>query len=196
MQRNGPPLGLNRQYISRVPTKKLLVLPLLLGPVTPVSARMDPEIHKICASVQDYFGCVQAQTADPASPGLTNTIINREGLVTNEGNKCPEGWAWKGGGYCAEVQCRQCVSWGCLPGNNRVLGGKTWKCHRGMFVYLLTWGDKLVRATYDPNCPNINFKPGFNSTCSQVAFEQAQLNKPKKDKESSSRPTGSGRQAR
>jgi hypothetical protein len=157
--------------------KGLIALPLVLGLVAPASARVDPEIHKICASVQDYLGCVKAQTEDSASPGTTNTIINREGLVTNEGNKCPDGWAWKGGGYCAEVQCRRCVSFGCVSGNDKILGGKTWSCDRGMWVYLLRWGDSLVRATYDPSCPSITFKPGFNSTCSQVAFEQAQLQK-------------------
>ena len=155
--------------------KALIALPLVLGIVAPASARVDPEIHKICASVQDYLGCVQAQTADPASPGTTNTTIHREGLVTNEGNKCPDGWAWKGSGYCAEVQCRRCISWGCLDGNDKILGGKNWKCHRGMYVYLLRWGDSLVRATYDQNCPSTTFKSGFNSTCEQAEFEQAQL---------------------
>lgn len=170
--------------------KALLALPLAFALVAPASARVDPEIHKICASVQDYLGCVQAQTADPASPGTTNTIINREGLVTNEGNKCPDGWAWKGSGYCAEVQCRRCISFGCLNGNDKVLGGKNWKCHRGMYVYLLRWGDSLVRATYDQNCPSstsTTFKPGFNSTCEQVEFEQAQLLPDKEKKLNESR---------
>ena len=167
--------------------KGLVALPLLLGLIAPASARVDPEIHKICASVQDYLGCVKAQTGNSASPGTTNTIINREGLVTNEGNKCPDGWAWKGSGYCAEVQCRRCMSFGCLSGNDKVLGGKNWACDRGIAVYLLRWGDSLVRATYDPNCPSIDFKPGFNSTCEQVDFERAQLYKPVKDDESDER---------
>lgn len=161
--------------------KRLIALPLLLGLMAPASARVDPEVHKICASVQDYLGCVKAQTGNSASPGTTNTIINREGLVTNEGNKCPDGWAWKGGGYCAEVQCVRCVSFGCLSGNDQTLAGKEWKCQRGILVFLLRWGDSLVRATYDPSCPSIQFKPGFNSTCSQVEYEQAQLNKPIED---------------
>ena len=106
--------------------------------------------------------------------GAVNTVINREGLATNEGNICPDGYASKGVGYCGKVSCEQCISFGCLSGNDKILGGKNWKCERGMFVYLLRWGDSLVRASYDPNCPSGPFKPGYNSTCEQRDFEAGQ----------------------
>ena len=37
----------------------LLLLPLLLA--APVSAQVDPEIHKLCSNAKDYAGCVQTQ---------------------------------------------------------------------------------------------------------------------------------------
>ena len=36
-----------------------LLLPLLLA--APVSAQVDPEIHKLCSNAKDYAGCVQTQ---------------------------------------------------------------------------------------------------------------------------------------
>ena len=37
----------------------LLLLPLLLA--APVSAQVDPEIHKLCSNAKDYAGCVQTE---------------------------------------------------------------------------------------------------------------------------------------
>ena len=36
-----------------------LLLPLLLA--APVSAQVDPEIHKLCSNAKDYAGCVQTE---------------------------------------------------------------------------------------------------------------------------------------
>jgi hypothetical protein len=154
--------------------RRLLLAPLLLSLALPAMSSVDPKVHKICMDVKDYVGCVSAHSASPASPGSVNTVINREGLVTNEGNICPDGYASKGVGYCGKVNCEQCISFGCLSGNDKILGGKNWKCDRGMYVYLLRWGDSIIRASYDPNCPAGPFKPGFNSTCEQRDFEMSQ----------------------
>ena len=154
--------------------RNLLLAPLLLSLAMPAMSSVDPKVHKVCMDAKDYVGCVSAHSANPSSPGSVNTVINREGLATNEGNICPDGYASKGVGYCGKVSCEQCISFGCLSGNDKILGGKNWKCDRGMFVYLLRWGDSLVRASYDPNCPAGLFKPGFNSTCEQRDFELGQ----------------------
>ena len=44
--------------------KGLLLLPfLLLGTLPQAKAQVDPEVHKICASVTDYVGCVEANSS-------------------------------------------------------------------------------------------------------------------------------------
>ena len=70
--------------------KLLLLLPLLLGLSSPVQARVDPEVHKLCKDVKDYLGCVKAQS------GIfgVQEIITNPGTATSRGNECPLGYAY------------------------------------------------------------------------------------------------------
>ncbi len=69
----------------------LLLLPMLL--VAPVSAQVDPAIHKLCSDVKDYLGCVQAnenkKKSIPSSGGtnakLTLTEFTRIACEETEG---------------------------------------------------------------------------------------------------------------
>ena len=149
--------------------KRFLILPLLLGVSLSLQAGVDPEVHKLCKDVKDYLGCVKAQSGQ-AQTNSPETVIINEGFAVNGGNKCPTGFASDGAGYCSRVKCERCMSFGCLVGNDPVLADKNWKCHRGMAVYLLRWGDSVVRATNVPECPAGPIEAGYNSTCEQREF--------------------------
>ena len=62
-------------------------------------ASVPTEIHERCLTATDYIGCVQAQQ------GLTNKtsrVINQQGADVAEGNSCPAGYAYAGGGELQE----------------------------------------------------------------------------------------------
>ncbi len=78
--------------------KHLLLLPLLLGLTSPVQARVDPEVHKLCKGAKDYLGCVKAQSGESRS-----NSINPLQTIGAIGNRCPVRHAYAGGGQCGEV---------------------------------------------------------------------------------------------
>ena len=71
------------------------------GCITPVRAGdVDPSIHKLCVEAKDYAGCVRSMKGDTSV-----RVINSQGADVAEGNQCPSGYAYVGGGNCQEVKC-------------------------------------------------------------------------------------------
>ena len=146
----------------------LLVLPALLIS-TPALAEVDPKIHKLCLEAKDYAGCVRAMKGD-TSPSTTTTIIERKGADLADGNQCPAGFAYIGGGNCMGVICYYDgpSSHGHDP---RVAGIPVWKPCKYQFWsgagvgVLRLEGDK--RASINPNCPPGEPQIGYNSTCQE-----------------------------
>ena len=66
------------------------------------AAQVDPKIHKLCIEAKDYAGCVRAMQGDTTP---TTRQINSQGADIAEGNECPSGWSYIGGGNCMEVKC-------------------------------------------------------------------------------------------
>ena len=149
--------------------KRLLPVPLILALGLPLQAEIDPKVREACLAAADFLGCVKAYSGK-AQTNSPSTVITNEGFAVTGGNKCPTGFASDGAGYCSRVRCEQCMSFGCLVGNDPVLANKNWKCHRGLTVYLLRWGDSTVRASQVPECPAGPIEAGFNSTCEQREF--------------------------
>ena len=63
---------------------------------------VNPKIHKLCIEAKDYAGCVRAMNGD-ITP--SSRVINSQGADIAEGNQCPSGWAYVGGGNCQQVKC-------------------------------------------------------------------------------------------
>ena len=82
---------------------KRLLISLIAAVAYPsaVSANVDPEVHKPCLPAVDYLGCVKAMTENSTQ----NRVIMDQGVSLSEGNACPEGYAYKGGGTCQIVEC-------------------------------------------------------------------------------------------
>ena len=140
--------------------KLLLLLPLLLGLSSPVQARVDPEVHKLCKDVKDYLGCVKAQS------GIfgVQEIITNPGTATSRGNECPLGYAYVGNGYCREVTCRRS---GGKYSNNPLIGGKKWRCRPASAMEsrrAMTLGSEL-RIGNNPSCPDGEPKIGWQTSC-------------------------------
>lgn len=64
---------------------------------------VDPKIHKLCVEAKDYAGCVRSMKGETTP---TSRVINSQGADLAEGNKCPAGFAYLGGGNCQEVKCQ------------------------------------------------------------------------------------------
>lgn len=145
--------------------KKTLLSPVFaLLFLTPAMAQVDPAVHNLCISAKDCSGCVRSNTT-----GAPTRIVVDQGISTNEGNSCPHGFAYRGGGNCTEVTCYGKGMWIIGESNDPSLGGKEWSCNGGFpgSGGILRWGNNTLRATYDAKCPAIDFKIGWNSTCSQ-----------------------------
>jgi hypothetical protein len=136
----------------------------------PVMAQVDPKIHKLCIEAKDYAGCVKTMTGEATSPQRT---IIQQGADIAEGNQCPVGWAYVGGGNCSEVQClypRRLGGGG--RGHDPRVAGKGWKCG-GMGLF--SWAgvlrlEGLSRATVNPSCPEGEPPLGNNSTCPSTEY--------------------------
>ena len=142
---------------------KLLAAIALIAGALPVMAAGDvaPEIHELCISATDYIGCIKAQQ------GLneeTSRVINQQGADVAEGNSCPAGYAYAGGGNCKEVICSDKD----LTHNGLLLDAGWQKCPRAFFIlYPTNWGENVQRAYIDPECPSGVPSVGFNSTCAE-----------------------------
>lgn len=146
--------------------KSLLPLGIAIAAIgaAPAFANIDPKIAEFCLKAQDFQGCVKSMSGD--SSGSTTTIrqIQQKGADLAEGNQCPAGFAYIGGGNCQEVKCRSGTGYG----HDYRLAGKGWSCQKtlGMFgneLYLD--GNQIVRASVSSQCPTEEPVVGFNSSC-------------------------------
>ena len=148
--------------------KKLLTLTLSVATIAalPVAAEVDPKIHKLCIEAKDYSGCVRSMKGETMP---STRVINSQGADIAEGNQCPSGWAYVGGGNCQQVKCEydKVNGLGFSEGHDqRVAGKANWKC-KGSFWYgagvMRLEGNS--RATINPECPPGEPHIGYNSTC-------------------------------
>ena len=141
----------------------------------PVKAAVKPEHHKLCQEAKDYVGCVKAMNGDTA---ITIRQVNSQGADITEGNQCPSGHAYIGGGNCKPVGCQ----WGqgASLGHSQLVAGlkdnkgkDVWGC-KTSFWYgrgVMRLGDSVVRTTTNSECPAGEPKLGYNSTCQTAATE-------------------------
>ena len=138
-------------------------------------SKVDPKIHKLCLEARDYAGCVKAMTGAPdsASQG-TQRLINQQGADIVDGNQCPIGFAYIGGGNCQDVRCEYNSTGFNALGHDSLIAGKkdiegrdVWGCKysfwQGSGVLRLSGG--IIRVTNNPACPPGEPELGFNSTC-------------------------------
>jgi len=153
---------------------RLLLLSTLI--LAPAFANVDPKIAEFCLKAQDFQGCVKSMSGD--SSGSTTTIrqIQQRGADIAEGNQCPEGYAYLGGGNCREVQCRygKSATGGHdyrLAGKKTSYGSDRWSCET-KFIYRgsLRFSESETRAYNNPNCPLGEPEVGYNSTCDTMSF--------------------------
>ena len=100
---------------------------IVIGAI-PVVAEVDPKIHKLCIEAKDYAGCVRAMKGDTTTTTIRE--IRSQGADIAEGNQCPAGFAYVGGGNCMEVKCKYNPSgFGYDTGHDQRVAGKSdWKC--------------------------------------------------------------------
>ena len=128
------------------------------------AVEVDPKIHKLCIEAKDYAGCVRAMKGDTST-----RVINSQGADIAEGNQCPSGWAYVGGGNCQQVTCDydRVNGLGLSEGHDQRIAGKAnWKC-KGSFWYgagvMRLTGN--ARASINNECPPGEPEIGYNSTC-------------------------------
>ena len=148
--------------------KLLLLLPLLLSAVPAPSLAVDDEIHEKCIAAADYRGCIEVFSGKEAG---SKRIIIDQGIATNEGNECPYGYGYKGGGYCQEIVCNASGILG--TGHDPTLAAKGHACKNTSIRFgsnQLGWGKDVKRATVNTDCPDIPLRIGWTSTCIQRMF--------------------------
>ena len=75
---------------------------LFTAAASKANPQVEPSIHKLCIEAKDYAGCVRAMKGDTSN---TTRQIRSQGADIAEGNQCPSGFAYVGGGNCMEVKC-------------------------------------------------------------------------------------------
>lgn len=158
--------GENWEISVKHPMKSLLLVPILFALSLPAAAEVDPKAHKLCLEAKDYQGCVRAMTGASGATEGQRTII-QQGASLADGNECPAGWAYIGGGNCSEVKCEYNSSgFNDLGHDQRVAGKPGWGCKyswwQGVGVMRLTG---ITRAVNNPKCPPGEPPIGYNSTC-------------------------------
>ena len=128
---------------------------------------MGPEVHKLCKEAKDYLGCVKAMNNESINTPDLRVI---QGGIELSGNKCPNGYAYSGAGYCKEVKCIDSFT------PHRDFKDKGWTCNAWFKPF---WGENTVKAVIDKNCPNKEPIIGTISSC----FTQSKLNRIKARKE-------------
>ncbi len=130
---------------------------------------VDPKIHKLCIEAKDYAGCVRAMMGDTSS---TTRQIRSQGADIAEGNQCPSGFAYVGGGNCMEVKCVYNTASGLgfdTGHDQRVAGKANWRC-KGSFWYgagvMQLVGN--ARTSINSECPLGEPQIGYNSTCQKA----------------------------
>ena len=81
--------------------RSLLILIASIALPNAAYANVSLEVHKLCLPAADYAGCVKTMTGNSGQ----NRVIMDQGVSLSEGNACPEGYAYKGGGTCQKVEC-------------------------------------------------------------------------------------------
>ena len=136
----------------------------------PTLAEVDPKIHKLCVEAKDYAGCVRAMRGDTTTTTIRE--IRSQGADIAEGNQCPAGFAYVGGGNCMEVKCvyNTATGLGFDTGHDaRVAGKSDWKCK-----YSFWYGAGVMqlqgnaRASINAECPPGEPEVGYNSTCQKA----------------------------
>lgn len=132
----------------------------------PALAEVDPKIHKLCIEAKDYAGCVRAMKGDTTP---TSRVINSQGADIVEGNQCPAGFAYVGGGNCMAVICKYNTATGLgwdVGHDQRVAGKSNWKCKYSLLAGAgVMFLEGNARASVNPECPPGEPEIGWNSTC-------------------------------
>jgi len=158
--------------------KALLATTVLCAVGVAAEAAVSPEHHKLCSEAKDYAGCVDAMTGKSAS----NRVITQQGADIAEGNQCPAGHAYIGGGNCKQVSCRYAGPnrglWSGAIGHDPLIAGlrdsngkAVWAYTKGGFwmgAGVMKLGEAVARTTQNPNCPAGVPKMGFNNTCQSI----------------------------
>ncbi len=140
---------------------------VVLAALPAFSQAVDPKIHKLCIDAKDYAGCVRVMQGETA-PAPVTRVINSQGADIAEGNQCPAGSAYVGGGNCQQVRCEYNSSGFNALGHDELVAGKPgWGCKysfwHGAGVLRLTGA--TMRASNNPKCPAGEPPLGYNSTC-------------------------------
>jgi hypothetical protein len=135
------------------------------------SPKVDPSTHKLCIQAKDYVGCVRAMNGEALSPESSRTITS-QGADVAEGNQCPAGYAYIGGGNCQDVRCE--YGGASSLGHDQLIAGlkdkearDAWGCTRS-FLYgagVLRLSGAVVRTTNNLSCPPGEPQLGYNNTC-------------------------------
>ena len=148
----------------------LLAVPALLVGI-PAGAEVEPKIHKLCIEAKDYLGCVKAMKGDTTTTTIRE--IRSQGADIAEGNQCPAGFAYVGGGNCMEVKCKYSASgMGFDTGHDqRVAGKSNWGCKHSFWhgAGVMTLQGN-ARASINSECPPGEPEIGYNSTCDTVGL--------------------------
>ena len=146
---------------------------VLSSVLTAQAAEVDPKIHKLCIEAKDYAGCVRAMKGEDAP---VMRVIQTQ---SSDGNQCPSGSAYMGGGNCQQVQCEY-TNVGAVRalGHDSLIAGKkdkngkdVWGCPSKIFLGRgrLRLTGAVLRTTKNSECPEGEPKLGFNSTCQTAA---------------------------
>jgi hypothetical protein len=152
--------------LFRATAISVAVTSAIANPYIGAKAEVDPKIHSLCIEAKDYAGCVRAMNGDTTE---TTRQIRSQGADIAEGNQCPSGYAYVGGGNCMEVKCvyNTATVMGFDTGHDqRVAGKANWGC-KSSFWYgagvMQLVGN--ARASINENCPPGEPEIGYNSTC-------------------------------
>ena len=106
------------------------------------SAKPSQKIINQCLKASDFQGCVRVMTGQGSVNNETKITVDLD-KVRNTGNSCPDGYAYKGAGYCQEIRC---FSGG---QHDPRLGGKGHKCIGRPLIgrYTMQFGQQTIRAT-------------------------------------------------
>ena len=146
--------------------KKLFLL-FASALLIPTANAVEEDIHEKCLKASDYKGCIEVFSGaikDQIKPGTQNVKLNIDTQVIADGNQCPSEFAYAGGGYCRRVVCEYAGLFG--TGHRPDLAGKGFACDKGRGQ--MRWGEwdkEKVRASVNPECPDISLKIGWQSSC-------------------------------
>lgn len=148
------------------------MMTIVLPSIASSLPKVEPTIHKLCIQAKDYIGCVRAMTEGTGQENSRSTTS--QGADAVEGNQCPAGFAYIGGGNCQEARCEYNSAGYNALGHDHILGGKKdiggkdiWGCKysfwHGAGVLRLSGG--MTRTSNNPSCPRSEPAIGFNNTC-------------------------------